>query len=311
VVPDPRKRVNFFNGLVLGADDLTQESAYLANRAEWLARDLIGYGTVSGLRVTHETLAGNRPGLVVGSGIALSPRGRPIAVSMAHAIALDDWLNTRGLDVLPNLTPGVESPPGDLLRAYLVLAFRQCATDDQPGPGEPCRTDEPPRVFTRIADDFVLELRLTPPGQSLEDAIADLVAWLQAIDVVDGPPAATLDVVLEALRSQALSGSPPAHGLASPPQPLRVHVADARQFLDAVLRVWATEIRPLVATIAPEDDAVLLAQIELPVAESSDGRWRVEDASRIVVHEDRRPILLPLGLVQRLPLAGAIVTRTT
>jgi len=38
------------------ADDLTQESAYLANRAEWLAREVIGYGTVAGLRVTKETL---------------------------------------------------------------------------------------------------------------------------------------------------------------------------------------------------------------------------------------------------------------
>ena len=47
VPPDPGKRVNFVHGLVLGADDLTQESAYLANRTEWLARDLIGYGTVA------------------------------------------------------------------------------------------------------------------------------------------------------------------------------------------------------------------------------------------------------------------------
>jgi hypothetical protein len=230
---------------------------------------------------------------------------------MAHAIALDDWLNTRGLDILPNLTPGLESPPGDVLRASLVLAFRQCATDDQPGPGEPCRTDEPSRVFTRIADDFVLELRLTPPAQSLEDAIVDLVGWLQAIDIVDAPPSATLDEVLIALRSAAVSGSPPSHHLASPPEPLRVHAGDARQFLDAVLRVWTTEIRPLFETIAPEDDAVLLAEIEFPVMASPDGRWRVEDASRVLVHDDRRPILLPLSLVQRLPLAGPIVTRTT
>lgn len=308
--PDPRKRVNFFHGLVLGADELTQESAYLANRAEWLARNLLGYGTVSGLGVSREILAGNRPGIVVGSGIALSPRGRPIVVSMAHAIALDDWLNTRGLDILPHLSPGMESPPGDLLRACLVLAFRQCATDNRPGPGEPCRTDEPPRVFTRIADDFVLELRFAPPVQTLEDAIADLTAWLQAIEVVDAPPAATLEAVLDALRTAALSGSPPAPSLASPPEPLRVHVADARPFLDALLRVWTTEIRPLVGTVAPEDDAVLLADIDVPVASSADGQWHVEDASHIVVREDRRRILLPLSLVQRLPLAGSMVTRT-
>lgn len=302
VAPDPRKRVNFFHGLVLGADDLTQESAYLAHRTEWLARDLIGYGTVAGLHVTREVLAGNRPGLVVGSGIALSPRGRPITVSMAHAIALDDWLNTRGLDILPALVPGAESPPGDLLRVFVVLAFRQCATDDRPGPGEPCRTDEPPRVFTRMADDFVLELRLAPPGQQHDDAVGDLLSWLRAIEIVDAMPSATLHEVLEALRAAALSGSPPSQGLASPPEPLRVHVADAAEFFRAAFRVWTTELRPLWRAVAPEDDAVLLAEVELPVAVSPDGRWHVEDAARIVVRDDRRPYLLPLRLVQELAL---------
>jgi hypothetical protein len=306
VAPDPRKRVNFFHGLVLGADDLTQESAYLANRSEWLARDLIGYGTVAGLHVTRETLAGNQPGLVVGSGIALSPRGRPINVSMAHAIALDDWLNTRGLDLLSYLAPGMGSPPGDLLRVWVVLAFRQCATDDRPGAGEPCRTDEPPRVFTRLADDFVLELRLEPPGQHHEDAVGDLLSWLRAIEIVDASPAATLDELLQALRAAAMSASPPSSALASPPEPLRVHAADAAEFFRAAFRVWTTELRQLWRTVAPLDDAVLLAEVELPITVAADGRWRIEEGVPIVVRDDQRPYLLPLRLVQELALARVL-----
>jgi hypothetical protein len=84
VPSDPHKRVNFVHGFVLGADDLTQESTFLANRSESIARDVIGYGTVSGLRVTRELLPGGA-GLVVGSGLALSPRGRPRRVARRAA----------------------------------------------------------------------------------------------------------------------------------------------------------------------------------------------------------------------------------
>ena len=303
--PDPLKRVNFFHGLVLGAGDLTQESAYLANRAEWLAREIIGYGTVAGLRVTKETLPGDIPGLVVGSGIALSPRGRPITVGMPFAVSLNEWLNSRGLDLIPHLGPGAGSPPGDLLRVYVVLAFRSCATDHRPGPGEPCRTDEPPRVFTRIVDDFQLELRLTPPDQAHDDAVMQLLAWLRDIDIVDAGDASTLDEVLDALRAAATAGSPPQSTLSSPPAALRIQATDAASFFDAAFRAWTTELRPLWRTVAPDDDAVLLAEVELPVGPAPDGRWRVEDPSQIVVRDNHRPYLLPSRFVQELAIAAA------
>src|SRR5207302_7187070 len=155
VPPDPAKRVNFMQGLVLGVDELTQESAYLANRAESLARDLLGYGTVTGLRVSRETRA-NGAAIVVGDGIALSPRGRPIRVTMPQTLALNEWLDARRRELVFHLVPGGGSPPGDLLKLFVVLCYQQCATDNQPGPGEPCRTDDPPQIYTRIADDFRL-----------------------------------------------------------------------------------------------------------------------------------------------------------
>jgi len=312
---DPRKRVNFVHGFVLGADDLTQESAFLANRAEGIARDLIGYGTVSGLRVTREMLprnGGSVAGLVVASGVALSPRGRPIIVTMPQAVALDEWLDSRRNDVPYHLVPGLESPPGDLLRLSVVLAYRQCPSDDNPGPGEPCRTDEPPRFFTRIADDFRLELRFSPPEQMLDDAIRSLQAWLRSIEIVDAPGGTlSLDDFLAALRSAALSSSPPSGTLTSPPEPLRIHRGDAADFLDAALSVWVTELRPLWQTVAPLDDAVLLAEVEMPLVAEADGRWHTADISRVVIHNERRPYLLPLRLVQELTIgeAGAVPFR--
>jgi hypothetical protein len=302
VPPDPAKRVNFRHGLVLGPVELTQESAYLANRAESLARDLFGYGTVSGLRVTRE-IRPSGAAIVVSAGTALSPRGRPIRVAMPQALALNEWLDAHRNRIPFKLTPGGGSPPGDQLNLFVVLGYRQCATDNQPGPGEPCRTDEPPQIFTRIADDFCLELRFDAPDQRERDAVRAFVSWIDLVEFVDGAGVtATLDEFLTALRAAALPGSPPDIALASPPDALRVHVDDAAAFLRAALGVWATELKPLWLAPAPQDDSVLLAEVDVPVRSAPNGRWIVDQPSRIALDEERRPYLVPLGMLQELGL---------
>ena len=72
---DARKHVNYTLGMVLGVDDFRQEHAYLSGRDQWLARDLIGYGTECGLRVSIEAEA-TGPRLVVSPGVAVTPRGQ-------------------------------------------------------------------------------------------------------------------------------------------------------------------------------------------------------------------------------------------
>jgi hypothetical protein len=303
VAPDPAKRVNFVQGLVLGVDELTQESAYLANRAESLARDLLGYGTVMGLRVSRETRA-NAAAIVVGAGTALSPRGRPIHVTMPQALVLNEWLDARRNELVFHLVPGAGSPPGDHLKVFVVLSYHQCATDNQPGPGEPCRTDEIPHVYTRLADDFRLELRFDAPDQRDDDAVREFVAWLRLVEFVEGGVVtATLDDFLKALRAAAILGSPPDLVLASPPEPIRIHVADAPDFLRAAFGVWTTELKPLWRTLAPDDDAVLLAEVDLPVRAAPNGRWTVDNPARIALHEERRPYLVPLRLMQEFGLS--------
>jgi hypothetical protein len=302
VPPDPTKRVNFVRGLVLGADELTQESTYLANRAEWLARDLLGAGTVMGLRVSRETRP-NGAAIVVGGGSAVSPRGRPIRVTQAQALTLDEWLDARRHEIVSHLVPGDGSPPGDHLKLFVVLAYEQCATDDQPAPGEPCRTDESPRISTRLADDFRLELRFEAPRQPESDATRGFVSWLEGIEYVDRGPTVTIDEFLAALRTAALSGGTFDPVLSSPPEPLLVHVADAADFLRAAFVVWTTEFKPLLRTVAPDDDALLLAEVDLPVRAAPSGRWVVDDAARIAVFEERRPYVVSLRLLQELILS--------
>src|SRR5436309_14942210 len=76
--PDPSQHVNYARGMVLGVDDFTQEFAYLAGREQWLARDAIGYGTLSGLRVFAEDAGADGPRLPVTAGSAQAPSGEHV-----------------------------------------------------------------------------------------------------------------------------------------------------------------------------------------------------------------------------------------
>src|SRR5467141_1032580 len=98
VPPDPRKRVNYAPGLVLGADDYSQESAYLSGRTEWSTRDLIGYGTVSGLQVEVPPDV-DGPRIIVTAGTAVSPIGRLIRVPAAQQAYVDKWLDSHAHEV--------------------------------------------------------------------------------------------------------------------------------------------------------------------------------------------------------------------
>jgi len=84
--PDPRKHVNYVQGMVLGADDLIQDFAYNRYQRQSMARETIGYGTLSGLRVLAEMReakdgSGKRVHLAIAPGSALTPRGNLLRVA--------------------------------------------------------------------------------------------------------------------------------------------------------------------------------------------------------------------------------------
>src|SRR6478736_6551645 len=120
--PDPGQHVNFVKGMVLGVADYVQEHAYLIGRSEWMARDLIGYGTASGLAVTVENDGANGPRIHVTAGSAAAPSGKLICVGRDQCGSLNGWLadpdNARKVGVQ---TSG--SPPAGEITLYLTLCY--------------------------------------------------------------------------------------------------------------------------------------------------------------------------------------------
>jgi hypothetical protein len=105
--------------------------------------------------------------------------------------------------------------------------------------------------------------------------------------------------------------------LGSPLAHIRVHPADAREFLRIALRVWATDIRPLVhpsclpssgcscgdvsAAAPTTDECLLLAELDVPVINVGPGQnWRVSDIAQVTLDESRRPYIVHLRLLQEI-----------
>ncbi|HEY3301929.1 MAG TPA: hypothetical protein VGL70_00185 [Candidatus Binatia bacterium] len=324
--PDPTRHVNYNLGMVLGADDFNQEFAYLAGHDQWMARDLVGYGTVSGLRVSIES-DGKGPRVMVEPGVALSPQGQLIRVPSAQCAYLNDWLK---LDTTKKkLLTRLASPPSTV-KAYVVLWYRECPSEKVPIPGEPCRSEDDIMLPSRLVDDFRLELMLDPPGQREEDAVRDFVAWLRQIEVSDTSPGTSLQVFLDTLRSAAhLLTSPPAPGPApladymfgSPLASLVINSAKLYDYLNAAFRLWVTELRPKWrpdffagahgcssngdGPTVPIEQCLLLAEVDVPAIVPGGGAdWQVEHPDLIRVAEERRPIVVHLRMLQETLLGG-------
>jgi len=340
--PDPARHVNYAKGMVLGVDDFTQEFAYLAGRDQWLARDAIGYGTLSGLGVYVEDGGADGPRLRVAPGSALAVSGKLICVTADQCCVLNKWLakpeNARTVTQLlggsPPHSPPMSPEPGTsgTISLYLTLCYADCLTAAVPIPGEPCRSDDQLMAPSRVADDFCLELRAAAPPQVEDGALRDFIQWLKGnVQVVDsGSPPADQAAWLAALRGavqawlDAMAASPPL----SPPAsvatlgdflvdlstPLSVPIEQLRAFLQVSFRFWVTELRPMWMARrchAPADksqDCVLLARLELPVewvGGSPSGVWEVEDtADAVSVDESGRPVIVHQRLLQEWMLLG-------
>ncbi len=322
--PDPTKHVNYSLGMVLGVDDFTQEFAYLSGRDQWLARDLLGYGTVSGLSVRLEIESGG-PQVSITPGVALSPRGRLIRVAPGQCASINGWLAAHHDELLALLGSPMDDRAS--LRLFVVLGYRECPSDMIPIPGQPCRSEDETTAPSRITDDFKLELRLEAPDQQEEDALRDFVAWLSQVEITDSEDSMTTVAEFEdAIRGAAyLDASPPASSppdfmYGSPPAGLRIHTSMTYEYLRAAFRVWVTELRPrwqprfvgkglgcsgsgasasASANGDSPDDCLLLAELTVRMVRvGAGGDWQVEDAEGVVINEERRPYLLHLRMVQ-------------
>lgn len=342
--PDPTQHVNYARGMVLGVDDFNQEFAYLSGRDQWLARDALGYGTVSGLRVFGENEGTAGPRLHVSAGSALVPSGKHVCVPADQCAVINLWLakpdnaalvNRLLNPVSPPLSPPL-SPPAvteGTVSLFLTLCHADCRTRPVPIPGEPCRSDDELMAPSRVADDFRLQLREFAPVQTEEDAMRDFVRWLRAnVDIVDtSPPPASgepewMGGLVEGAGPwlAALEASPPL----SPPAsftslgdymfdlaaPLQVGRAGACDFLRVALRFWVTRLRPLWMAIRchhaeqADVDCVLLARVSFEVqwvGGSPTGAWQVVGSPpALAIDENTRPVLAHLRLLQEWALCG-------
>jgi hypothetical protein len=325
--PNPAKHVNYNLGMVLGVDDFTQEFAYLSGRDQWLARDLIGYGTVRGLKVRVEVDATKGPRIAVDPGVAVSPRGQMICVPAAQCAYLRDWIAQHSED-LTHFSPLLGN-----VHLYVTLCYRNCPTDNVPIAGEPCRSEDQLVAASRLTDDFSLELRLKPPNQREEEAVRDFVAWLKLVHISDtGAVSTPLEQFLDAIRAAASQwlASPPTSPLSSPlasppsdfmfgspPASLHISAYDVCDYMRAAFRVWVTELRPkwiarwhgCAATHfetddKTEEDCVMLSEVTVPIVATSPGVWTAADHPAVTLNQSRRPYVIHARMLQEWMLCG-------
>jgi hypothetical protein len=314
VPANPAKHVNYTLGMILGVDDFVQEFAYLSARDQGLARDVVGYGTVCGLKVAIESDS-RGPRVAVSPGTALSPRGQTIRVCAAQCAYLADWVKDHRREIVDRLG----SPPDSEVTAHIALCYRDCPADSVPIPGEPCRAEEDVMAPSRLVDDFRLELRFDAPDQAEEDALRRFVAWLSDVPI-DAGPGSPLDDLLNAIRAATQSvASPPGtlDFMLDPPPPfLRIPSAHACDYLRAAFRVWVTELRPRVrdgangngcceSSQTNTEECLLLGELTVPIRlDALSGEWQLDPNVPVAIREERRPVLVHLRLLQEWLLCG-------
>ena len=311
-VPDPHKYVNYTLGMLLGVDDFLQEHAYLSGHDAWLTRELLGYGTASGLHVTTEVDHTRGPRVLVEPGVAVSPQGQLIRVTPTQCAYLNDWLATnRQL---------LGDAPQNPLPVYVVLRYSFCATDSVPIAGEPCRSEDSLMASSRLSDDFTLELRLAPPDQVEEVALQAFVAWLRQVEIAepettDEKDFTTLEQFADAIRKAAQESDPASPSTfmsKNPPTGLLISADLTCDYWQLAFRIWTLELRPNWRAKAsngdvPDEDSLLLAELTLPLKKLPDGDWQVDTHHRhhtLNVNEQNRPRLIHLRLLQEWMLCG-------
>jgi hypothetical protein len=284
--PDPRKRVNYFTGQILGVDDFTQEQFYFLSHDRLHHRSLHGYGTVAGLAVA---LAGTEAR--VAPGLAVTPSGAVVVVDATQCADAGAWVAAHAAD----LPAGADG----LSRAWVVLRHRECASDALPAPAGVCCGDGENLQATRVTETFLLEFAAQPPAAAEHqgtDRLGRLLRALRQAPAVGTPlsPTQAADLARALLTGEAPAG------------PYVVAAADLEAVLDTLLRVWVTEVRPALmdagdgpAASPAQDPGIALAELRFQLA----GGALV--AGSLVLDDSARPVLLSTRALQELYAPGS------
>ena len=308
---DPSRHVNFTTGMVLGVDDYRQEFAYHSSRDKWIVRDLLGYGTLSGLAVDIDNDGTKGPRVKVSAGSAAAPSGQLICVGRDQCGWINPWLARK--EVVERLG---ENPAATTatLSLFLTLCYVDCPVADVPIPGEPCRSDDNLMAPSRIQDDYCLEFRMdAPPPMREAQALDALTAFWPtlSLDATLADSATVFDTALRKTEVQLrlamgipVPAAPPASDLA----PVAIHPNALGRFSAAVKRLWITRLRPAVvaqrcsANAVSADDCLLLSRLTVPIIKAGD-HWEVASPPAgqtvaVTSDENERPLLLAAGLGQ-------------
>jgi len=288
---DPRKRVNYAFGMVMGVNDFRQEQEHF----EWKHRNsnllLHGSGTVCGLKVTAEALPdGSDVEIQVSAGHAISPTGKWIWVEQDQCAQLNKWLQQN-----PPSPPSGTGPQ----TIYVTLCYNECPTDPVPVAGWACATDDETIAPSRIAETFTMQFSRTPPRQPLEKAVRDFGELLGQVEIIQGSPPSQddSDLLFQQVRSLGLPDYLPAPGLLLLPATL------ACETMHQALTIWVTEVCPRLQQA--DTDCLLLAAVDFNVdadgnlSFARDAQGHLTPGSISVGYHDR-PVLVPDRLKQEL-----------
>jgi hypothetical protein len=176
---DPLSRLRFHYGQCLSAEDFGAEQRYFVLRQRLHNALLHGVGTVWGLAVRRKDPppeGGDQ--LICEPGMAIDPLGREIWVPERLCLDLAS-LETSFWTKLISLDP--DDSAGPKRRAYVVLRYQACLSDEVPVIPLPCSDDHDGLAASRVRDSFLLCLEAEAPPDPYA-TVRDISRRLQPVE---------------------------------------------------------------------------------------------------------------------------------
>lgn len=267
------ERVNYATGVMLQAEDFLAEQTYHRGRLAQLTRHLLGFGTLSGLRVVAPPAQNNILELRVEPGIAVDRYGRLVEINNAQCIELARWFAAQDQRRLKTATHNTSVTPLDVAIVIDVfLGAKSCGRGKTPSIASGPFDALDALVAARVAENPELTLVLRSEGNPDPDR-----------DPADGPPPAAIP---------------------NPTNFWPAPNANAQVKLNAVLGSWDTgasdsldnRLSPMAEHVLGSDpSAVLLARVAIPVTvgadEDGETRTTIDFGKTVSVDNALRPII--------------------
>ncbi|SEQ07054.1 hypothetical protein [Nitrosomonas ureae] len=296
---DPRKRLNYEFGMVLGVNDFRQEQEHFEWKHQLSNRLLHGSGTVCGLKISAQSVpSGDDVEIRILPGYALTPKGHWISVESEQCGKINQWLQSHKNDL--NLSPGPQ-------HLFVTLCYDECYTELVPIAGQACASDEDSSKPSRILESFKIEFSLQAPDQLMEEAARTFGELMQRVEFIphsSSPPELDdSELLIGLIRNIGIVTSPPVSPL---PEGATIRLLEdtACTTLRQVLNIWVTEVCPRL-TLPSVEDCLLLADIGFNVDASGNLIVNLDAQGRLMpgtvtIDESERPVLISDRVKQEL-----------